>query len=87
MIARATSYVIFGDPIMRGTDARVRLLRHKVDFMVNDLLDKELDEIIDSLDHYLLATLRQPDLDHAVFNKVTYYVNNVISNFNLEIKW
>ena len=87
MIARATSYVIFGDSIMRGTDARVRLLRQKVDFMVNDLLDKELDEIIDSLDHYLLATLRQPDLDHAGFNKVTYYVNNVINKFNLEIKW
>ncbi len=72
---------------MRSTDARVRLLKEKVDAVVNQMLDLNLDDEIDTLDHYLLATLRQAHVDVDVFNKVTYYVNNVISNFCPKFKW
>lgn len=79
--------MLYGEPYMRSTDARIDLLRRKVDAIADTLLDRGMDEVIDSLDHYLLGTLRQPYIDSAVFDKVTYYVNNVIANFGLEIKW
>lgn len=72
---------------MRTTDARVYLLRNKIDAVVNKLLDMGKDDIVDSLDHYLLATLRQPDVDILVLDKVTYYVNNVILDFCPRFKW
>ena len=72
---------------MRGTDARVYLLKEKVDAVIKVMLDLNLDEVIDSLDHYLLSTLRQEDIDILVFNKVTYYVNNVISDYCPHFKW
>lgn len=72
---------------MLNSDARIDLLRRKVDAVADALLDREMDEVIDSLDHYLLGTLRQPYIDSAVFDKVTYYVNSVIANFGLELKW
>lgn len=72
---------------MRGTDARVELLKNKVDAIVDKLLDMGMDDVIDSLDHYLLATLRQPNIDILVFDKVTYYVNNVIRDFCPSFKW
>ena len=72
---------------MLNSDARIDLLRRKVDAIADALLDREMDEVIDSLDHYLLGTLRQPHIDPAVFDKVTYYVNSVIVNFGLKIKW
>ncbi len=72
---------------MRTTDARVKLLTAKVDAVVDHLLNLNLDDDIDALDHYLLGTLRQPNVDVNVFNKVTYYVNNVISNLCPNFKW
>lgn len=72
---------------MRGSDARVQLLRNKVDSIVDQLLINGQDDIVDNLEHYLLATLRQPDLDVLVFDKVTYYVNNVIINYCPRFTW
>ena len=72
---------------MRNTDARVRLLRNKVDSVTAQLLENGQDAVVDNLDHYLLATLRQPDLDVLVFDKVTYYVNNIILNYCPRYTW
>lgn len=72
---------------MRNSDARLRLLRSKIDAVVDQLLEDGRDDVIDGLDHYLLATLRQPTVDILVYDKVTYYVNNVIVNYCPRFKW
>jgi hypothetical protein len=72
---------------MRGTDARIVLLKSKVDRLIELMLVDNLDEVIDQLDHYLLGTLRQCNIDILVFNKVTYYVNNLINTHCPRFTW
>ena len=38
---------------MRGTEARIDLLKSKVDRLIELMLVDNLDEVIDQLDHYL----------------------------------
>lgn len=72
---------------MRGTDARVVLLQLKVDKIIDWMLDDNQDDNVDNLDHYLLSTLRQKNVDILVFNKVTYYVNALISDYCPRFTW
>lgn len=72
---------------MRGTDARVVLLQLKVDKIIDCMLGDNQDDNVDNLDHYLLSTLRQKDIDILVFNKVTYYVNKLICEYCPRFTW
>ena len=61
---------------MRGTDARIVLLKSKVDRLIELMLVDNLDEVIDQLDHYLLGTLRQCNIDILVFNKDLLFIRH-----------
>lgn len=72
---------------MKHNDARVKLLRYKIDAIVECILNQCMDEVVDNIDHYLIGTLRQPDVDINVFNKVTYYVNGLRDMYCPNLKW